>query len=148
MELIQSLQPWHWFVLSLLLFGIEIFATAGFFIGIAAAALVMSVVLFIVPSIAWGWQLGVFGVLSVVLTLAYSYFFRGVNQRTDNPLLNNRAAQLVGTRLTLQEDIAEKGAVVIGDTRWQAQCAGRLARGTEVEVTAVQGMTLQIEAVS
>ena len=148
MELIASLQPWHWFVLSLALFAIEILGTAGFFIGIAASALVLSVLLLIWPAMPWELQLGVFGVMSVVLTLAYFRFFRRVNQRTDNPLLNDRAAQLVGKRLTLQEDLHGSGAVAIGDTRWQAQCSGSINKGTLVEVVAVQGMSLQLQPVS
>lgn len=145
MDVITDLQPWHWFVLALALFTLEVFASTGFFIGIATAALLLSVLLFLMPAIAWEWQLALFGLGSVLLTLGYFKYFRGINQATDSPLLNNRAAQLVGTRFVLDSDFKQKGAVMIHDTRWQACSEEVLAAGDTVEVVGCEGMTLRLQ---
>lgn len=145
MELIASLQPWHWFVLALSLFALEVFASTGFFIGIATASLLLAVLVFLAPDIGWEWQLSLFGLASVLLTLGYFKFFRSVNEATDSPLLNNRAAQLVGTRFVLADDFDQKGAVMIHDTRWQACSEEAFAAGETVEVVGSDGMTLRLQ---
>lgn len=146
MELIGHLQPWHWFVLAIALIVLEMFSATGFFIGIAAACLVISGLLLVVPDLAWEWQFAIFGTLSVVLTIGYLKLFKKVNEQTDSPLLNDRAAQLIGTSFVLEDDLREKGAVMIGDTRWSARCQGTLAKGTRARVVSSEGMTLSLAA--
>ena len=145
MEFITEVAPWQWFVLAIVLFAIEIFATTGFFIGIALAALVLSILGLVAPGLGWEWQLLVFGGLSVALTVAYKKYFKGFNEETDSPLLNDRAAQMVGDSLVLDEEVRGAGAVMIHDTRWQVECDGILAAGSRVKVVGSRGMTLLIE---
>ncbi len=145
MEFLSQLQPWHWFVLGTGLLLLEIITPMGFFIGIGTAALVLWLLLLLVPSFPWEWQLAVFGILSVIITIAYLYFFKRVDRKTDSPFLNDRAAQLVGTAFVLSEEVSGAGAVMINDTRWQVQCEGTISQGTRVNVVGSRGMTLQIE---
>lgn len=145
MDLFEQLQAWHWFVFAVILFVLELLITTGFFLGMALAALVLAGVLFVVNGIAWSWQLLWFGVLSVALTLAYRRFFRQVNAATDNPLLNNRAAQLIGKSFVLGVDLDRNGADMLGDTRWTLRCAGRIKKGSRVRVVDVDGMVLRVE---
>jgi membrane protein implicated in regulation of membrane protease activity len=144
-DLFEQLQAWHWFVFAVILFVLELLITTGFFLGMALAALVLAGVLFVVNGIAWSWQLLWFGVLSVALTLAYRRFFRQVNAATDNPLLNNRAAQLIGKSFVLGVDLDRNGADMLGDTRWTLRCAGRIKKGSRVRVVDVDGMVLRVE---
>jgi inner membrane protein len=145
MDLLTGLAPWHWLVLALGLFALEVFATSEFFIGIALASLALAGVLAAFPDMSWETQLGLFGFLSVAFSFFYFKFFRGFNEETDAPLLNNRSAQLVGETFALESDITNKGAVMINDTRWQVKCEGKLGTGTRVKVTGAEGMTLILE---
>lgn len=146
MELFDQLHPWHWFVVAVILFVLELLTVSGFLLGIALAALVVAATLFVIPALVWGWQLLWFGLLAVVLTLGYRKFFRSVNDATDNPLLNDRAAQLVGKTFVLGIDLDRSGADMLGDTRWTLSCNGRIAKGTRVKVVGVEGMVLKVEA--
>jgi membrane protein implicated in regulation of membrane protease activity len=145
MELFAQLQPWHWFVLAMVLGMLEIVATSGFFIGIALAALAMAGVLWVSPDLGWEWQLLWFGLLSVLLTVAYMVLFRRVNDATENPLLNNRAAQKIGESFVLTADLDTSGAEMLGDTRWTIRYSGMLKKGTKVRVTASEEMALFVE---
>jgi len=144
-ELFDQLHSWHWFVLAVVLIAVEILAPTGFFIGVALAALVLAGILLAIPDLAWDWQLLWFGVLSVGLTVAYMVYFRRINDATDNPLLNNRAAQLVGKSFALTADIDRTGAEMIGDTRWTVRCAGKISKGTRVRVIDSDHMALIVE---
>lgn len=147
MEFLSQLEPWHWFVASIVLVIVEIVATTGFFIGIALAALLLSGLLTVMPDLSWPWQLILFGGLSVALTVAYQVYFKNFNNATDNPLLNDRAAQQIGKQFVLDQDIEEQGAQMLGDTRWTLRSQRTLVAGTKVKVVATEGMDLVIEAV-
>lgn len=145
MEFLTQIEPWHWFVLAAALFALEVTATTGFFIGIAASALILFVLMLVSPELGWEVQLALYGGLSVVLTVAYKKYFRRFNEETDSPLLNDRAAQMVGNSLVLDDDISGRGAVMIHDTRWQVECEGTLTAGSRVKIAGSKGMTLILE---
>jgi membrane protein implicated in regulation of membrane protease activity len=144
-ELFTQLQAWHWFALAVVLIVLEVTTTFGFLLGIAFAALVLAVAVFIVPELAWDWQLLSFGVLSVLLTVGYRRYFKPVNDATDNPLLNDRAAQMIGKSFVLGVDLDRSGADMLGDTRWALSSAGRIDKGARVRVVGVDGMVLRVE---
>lgn len=145
MELFTQLQAWHWFALAVVLIVLEVTTTFGFMLGIAFAALALAVAVFIVPELAWDWQLLSFGVLSVVLTVGYRLYFKTVNDATDNPLLNDRAAQMVGKSFVLGVELDRSGAAMVGDTRWAVRSDRRIDKGVRVRVVGVEGMILRVE---
>jgi membrane protein implicated in regulation of membrane protease activity len=144
-ELFDQLHAWHWFVLAVVLIVLELTTTTGFLLGIAFAALAIAGTLWMVPDLSWDWQFLSFGVLSVVMTLGYRTYFRPDNDASDNPLLNNRAAQMVGKSFVLGVDLDRSGADMLGDTRWKLRCAGRIKQGSRVRIVAVEGMVLIVE---
>jgi len=147
MELFDQLHEWHWVVLAAVLFLLEMLIVTGFLLGLALAAVVMAVLLLLLPALAWDWQLLCFGVLAVAITLGYRRYFRQVNEASDNPLLNDRAAQMVGKTFVLGVDLDGTGADMLGDTRWSLRCEGRLPKGTRARVVGVvDGMVLSVEA--
>jgi hypothetical protein len=144
-ELFDQLHAWHWFVLAVILVVLEVTTTTGFLLGIAFAALALAGVLYVVPGLSWGWQFLSFGALAVVFTLGYRMYFRPVNEATDNPTLNNRAAQMLEKSFVLGVDLDRTGADMIGDTRWMLRTDGRINKGTRVRVIGVEGMVLVVE---
>jgi membrane protein implicated in regulation of membrane protease activity len=148
MELFDQLHVWHWVVLAAVLFLLEMVIVTGFLLGIALAAVVMALLVLLLPALGWDWQVLSFGVLAVLITVGYRRYFRSVNEATDNPLLNDRAAQMVGKMFVLGVDLDGTGADMLGDTRWTLRCNGKLPKGTRVRVAGVDGMVLSVEEVS
>ncbi|MDP0587792.1 MAG: NfeD family protein [Candidatus Endonucleobacter bathymodioli] len=148
MNIPSSLEPWHWVILFFLLLGVETLGAGGFLLGGATAALVVAGINWLLPSFGWAEQLAIFAALSLILTVAYWYFFQKVYDRDDLPDLNNRGAQLIGRYVELNEDLPYgQGKAQIGDTLWKVKVSSKksLFKGTFVVVTGCQNMTLLIE---
>lgn len=149
MDMLDSLQSWHWLILMFLLLGAETLGIGGFLLGSAAAALLVGVVKWLLPELGWAGQLVVFAVGSLVFSVAYWKFFKKMNDSNDYPNLNNRASQLIGQYFQLDQNVLNgQGKAQVGDTLWavQTNCKRDLAKGTTVVVVGCQGMTLMIES--
>ena len=94
-----------------------------------------------------GWLLLGVGVAAIVLDVFIDFVWAHPSiSRSDQPALNQRAAQAIGRIYIVEEAIvAGRGKVRIGDTLWPVE--GReTPAGTHVKVTAVNGTVLQVEA--
>jgi membrane protein implicated in regulation of membrane protease activity len=94
-----------------------------------------------------GWWLLGAGVAAIVLDILIDFVWAHPSiSRSDQPDLNQRAAQAIGRTYIVEEAIvAGRGKVRIGDTLWPVE--GReTPAGTQVKVTAVNGTVLLVEA--
>jgi membrane protein implicated in regulation of membrane protease activity len=93
-----------------------------------------------------GWWLLLAGLASFIADLLIDLIWaRQAGSKTDEPHLNQRAAQLVGRVLVLTEAIqGGRGRVRVGDTLWQVE-GPDLPRGTKVKVAAAKATLLQVE---
>ncbi|KEI71879.1 NfeD family protein [Endozoicomonas elysicola] len=145
MDIAFTLQPWHWLILVFLFLGAEALGAGGFLLGSAIAAAVVSLWLWLVPEMGWPVQLLIFGIGSLLFTLAYWKLFRNVNNKNDSPELNNRALQLVGRTITLEHDLpAGQSRLQIGDTLWKVESDRNISQGCKVSVTGHRGMVLLV----
>ena len=145
MDASNILAHWHWLILAFLLLGLEAFGTGGFLLGSAAAAVVVSVTLIMMPDMNWPIQLLIFGSGSLLLSLAYWKLFRKINNRNDSPDLNNRASQLVGRSVELEHDLPiGQSKLLIGDTLWRVESEKNVSQGKKVSVTGHKGMILLV----
>jgi membrane protein implicated in regulation of membrane protease activity len=148
MELLNSLQWWHWLVLAMLLLLIEMLAPMYFFLWFSLAAGVMTLIVLIASNISWEAQLITFGILSVACLFAGRAWIKRRPIATDIPQLNRRGEQYIGRTFTLTEPIENGyGTVQVDDTRWRVHGPAAPA-GHTVRVTGIDGTTLQVEAVS
>ncbi|CAM3505468.1 NfeD family protein [Parendozoicomonas haliclonae] len=146
MDFLQELEPWHWVILCFLLLGVEALGAGGFLLGAAAAAVVQALLLWMIGDFSWPWQLASYGSMTLVFSIIWWVFLRKPGQNTADPLLNNRAAQMIGRVITLEEDIpAGQGRVQIGDTKWKVSAFGPLHKGDHVLVASAEGMTLTLQ---
>lgn len=146
MEFLQELQAWHWLILAFVLLGLEIIGTGGFFIGVGCAALTQAGITVLFPDMSWQLQTSTYTVLAVIFTVLYWKVFKKYNEQTDNSLLNDRAAQLIGRRVNLKEDVPTgQTKIQFGDTLWKAQSKQPLKKGDLVEVYSNDQMTLLIQ---
>lgn len=136
-----------WGALALVLFAAEALVPGAFmlWIGIGAAAVFVLVAVF--ADIPLLWQVVAFVLLSVVSIQWYRRWGRSHARQSDKPLLNRRAEQLIGRVVVVDQDIvAGKGRAKIDDAFWVIAGPDLLA-GSQVRVVAVDGMTLQVQAV-
>jgi membrane protein implicated in regulation of membrane protease activity len=137
----QSLEWWHWMVLAVLLAAAETFMPGAVAIWFAASAAFIGLIM-IGVDIPWQWQLIGFAVLGVVAMLLYRSYRNKNPDRDDQPNLNQRGVQYIGSELVLVEPIAQgSGKARVGDGVWKV-AGPELPAGARVRVTAVNGTVL------
>jgi inner membrane protein len=121
----SELTHWHWLVLGLLLFGIEMLTGTFDLLMVSIAAFVTAAFAAFVPQIGWEMQALVFALAAVALfLLGRTVFARLRRSEPEHPTLNKRMESLVGERGRATGDFAQgNGQVKIGDTVWGAQAA-------------------------
>jgi len=149
--LYEQLGPWIWWVVGLALLAAEIVLPGVFLMWIGIAALIvggLSLVLW--GDAIWSWQLQVvvFAVLAVVSALIGRRVVMRQESDTDQPLLNQRGATLIGRTATLVQPISEgRGRIHLDDTTWIVS-GPDLPVGARVRIVSSMGGTLQVEEVS
>ena len=135
-----------WAVIALALYGLEVLAPGAFMLWLAFAATAMIPIVWLFPGLALLLQAVLFLVLAFASVQIYRKWFRNRKQRSDQPMLNKRAEQLIGRVVPLSEPIVRgTGRVQIADAFWTV-AGPDLPAGAEVRVLAVDGMTLIVEA--
>ena len=144
LSLIEQLGAWSWWILGLLLLGVEIMAPGFVFIWFGLAALVVGGVA-LLTTIGWQTQLILFAVLSLVMVLIGRRVFRST-VADDGTRLNERAKRMIGQTFVLMEPIQDGfGRVRVDDTPWRVS-GPNLAEGTRVIVQQVDGAVLMVQA--
>lgn len=133
-----------WACMSLLLMAAEMLAPGAFMLWLGFAAAGVFALLLVLP-LTPVWQAVVFALLSVVSVTLYWRIFRKSAPRSDQPLLNRRAEQLVGQVYPLESAIVNgRGRLKIGDAFWVAEGPDAPA-GTRVCIASVHGMSLRVQ---
>lgn len=146
-RIIAELGPWTWMAFGLLLLTAEVLLPGVFMVWFGIAALVtgaLSLALWSADFWTWPVQIVVFLVLSAICVVAGRRFMGTGKGQTDQPLLNQRTAQLVGRTATLDEAIVNGyGRIRIGDTMWRVKGPDAPV-GTQVAVTGSENDTLVV----
>ncbi len=146
-----ALGPWNWWILALLLIGLEIIAPGTFFLWFGISAFVIgTIALAVGPETTFFiWQTQV--VSFAILALAAAYVGRrfmnqhGVDEGEISDL-NDRAAQLVGRSGVVRDAITGgQGRIQLGETTWRAK-GPDLPAGTAVRVVDHKSGFLVVEA--
>jgi inner membrane protein len=146
-QFLTSLGPQHWLVLGLVLLIAEMASGTTYILWPAVAAFITALIAWIAPT-GWVAELGIFAALVIALTA----FGRPLVQRWRSEGgakgLNERGESLVGARGLVANFADGVGAVKVGDTVWRAVSDEALAAGDSVQITSVDGVTLQVKRVS
>jgi len=137
-----------WWILAVLLIGMEVALPGYFLLWIGIGAALTGVLLLVVPGLSLLAQALAFAVLAFVACAAYWYWVRPRLPRTEPEAsrLNRRGEQMIGQRYVLVEPIVNgRGKAQVGDGQWLVN-GPDLPVGATVEVLAVQGTTLQVRA--
>jgi membrane protein implicated in regulation of membrane protease activity len=143
LDAIRALGGWSWWVLGLVLLGVEILLPGFFFLWFGIAAILIGISALLID---WPWQLQVVGfvVLSLVTALIARRFIGTKGGETADPYLNLRANRFEGQTFILAEPIVEgRGRIKIDDGVWQVRGPDAPA-GARVKVTGADGTVLTV----
>lgn len=148
MELFGKLLFWHWWILGVLLLGVEILVPGQFFLWMGISAGLVGGVILVGPDLSWEIQLVLFGVLSVLSIGGWRLYQNYHPPQSDQPMLNRRGAQYVGQTFVLSNDMPMgRGTINVDDTTWRAVCdsGDDLPSGSRVKIVGIDGTTLKVE---
>ncbi|MCK9490029.1 MAG: NfeD family protein [Xanthomonadales bacterium] len=137
----------YWLILGLILIVLELFSPGAYLLWLGLAALATALLAWLAPELELLWQTIAFGLLAVAWILGYRHWRRRFPaiEASDRPLLNQRAARLVGQVHVLAEPLVDgRGRLQVGDTYWRL-AGPDIAAGQRVRIVATEGMVLQVE---
>ena len=135
---------WVWLILAGVLGIAEIIVPGIFLIWIGLAALVTGLVT-LALGIPEPLQFALFAMLAIAAVFAGRRWFALNPIESSDPLLNDRAARLVGEQVTVVEAIdGGEGRVRVGDGVWPARGADAPV-GTRLRVTGIDRGLLKVE---
>ncbi|WP_150290741.1 NfeD family protein [Sphingobium estronivorans] len=135
---------WGWLIFAALLGVGEVLLPGVFLIWVALAAAVTGLVALALP-ISIPVQLLLFAALCLISVWGGRRWYSSNPVASQDPLLNDRTARLVGEIVTLVEPIDNgRGRVKVGDSVWS--CRGPDApAGTKVRVIGAEASVLNVE---
>ena len=144
-DLFTRYGAWSWWILGLVLLGLELMLPGFVLVWFGAAAIVVGTLALLVD---WPVQILalIWAAVSIALLVtARGWFLRRPGEHSADPHLNDRAGRLVGRVFTLAEPLGENGGrLSIDDTVWRIT-GPALPTGARVVVTAVDGTVLVVE---
>ena len=138
------MQAWLWMVLAGVLVMLELATpTFFFFAWLALGALITAIVAWVLPELTWQVQALIFALTAAMAVIAW-FRFRPAGPSGDEPMLNRRAASLIGMKVNLEQAIVNgRGRARIGDSTWPVT-GPDLPVGAAVTVVAVDGTRLVV----
>lgn len=132
------ISPWYWMIGGALLAVIEIFAPGVFLLWIGLGAILVGVALWTLPELSMSAQLAVFA-LAMLGSLSLGYVIqRRSGPKAGEPVLNQEMQDYIGRRFEALDDfVAGRGRVRVGDTSYSASCDGPVGKGEVVVVSAI-----------
>ncbi|MGB4946189.1 MAG: NfeD family protein [Candidatus Competibacter denitrificans] len=135
---------WNWWLLGVVLLGIEAIVPGFFLLWLGIAALLVGLLLVAIPGLPWTWQVLLFAVLAVGSITAWRWRLRHYPTRTEDPLLNRRGHQYVGRVFTLDAPaINGYGKIRVDDSTWKVAVEQDYPAGTRLRIIGVNGVILQ-----
>ena len=136
---------WFWLSLGFVLIAAEMVVPGSFLMWLGFAALVTGVAAWLLP-LPLAVEVILFGALALAAVFAAKRWFRDNPIVSDDPMLNDRGARMVGDVVTVVEAIdGGEGRVKVGDGVWTARGEDAPA-GARVRIIAVSGGTVTVES--
>jgi membrane protein implicated in regulation of membrane protease activity len=148
LAIFEQMLYWHWIVLGLVLFVLEMLMPGFVLMWFGVGALLVGGLLFIFADMMWQWQFIIFSVFSLASVIAWKYWSR--NNPDDDPeqgVLNQRGRALIGRETLLIESIVNGvGRIQLDDTFWRVN-GDDMENGKLIRIIDVDGATLKVESV-
>ena len=136
---------WHWLVLGVVLFLIEVMVPITFFLWLGISALFMGGLLYFFPALTIEFQLVSYGVFAILSLLFSRRAYKRLQNAKGHSSLNKRGQELIGYKFILEEDL-KRGTIrqTINGVDWKI-AGSNLKKGHEVEVVEVKDLTLIVK---
>lgn len=144
-ERISTHPTWFWLCLGGLLLIGELLGTGGYLLWSGIAAVTVGILTFLLPFLGWEWQGILFAVFTVISAILWRKWLshRKASSADD---VNQISHQLIGVKARLLTDTEEGfSRVRLADGSWRVYSEIPLKAEAEVEVTAVDGITLKVK---
>lgn len=142
-KIILELGPWNWWILGLVLMGLEVLAPGTFFLWFGVSAILVGTLALFVD-LSWQTSLIIFLVLSFVTLIAGRYLISKSTSETGDPNLNRRGSRYIGREFILEAPLQQgSGKLSIDDTVWRIT-GPDLPAGSKVRVERIDGARLVV----
>ncbi len=147
MSEIFAFNSWMWIGIAIFLAVAEIIAFGSLFLlVISLSALVVGVLQWLFPNLAWQYQGLLFCVLVITTNIFLWNYVKKRPATASGNTLNQKEKQFLGNIYSLQESIVNgHGKIKIGDTVWLVSGPDQV-RGSRVKVISMKGTVLEVEA--
>lgn len=147
--MIWNIEPWHWFILGCILIVLEIFIPSFTIFWFGLAALVLSLFILIVPTIALPVQILIWIVLSITIMLLWFKFIKPLfKDKTQAGLSREATLGQVGMVIHCLTDhheiIVRFPMPLLGSDEWSCRCISPIQVGERVLVTDILGNQLLV----
>ncbi|MDC9613545.1 NfeD family protein [Xenorhabdus khoisanae] len=147
-EQIATQPAWFWLCFGGLLLIAELLGAGGYLLWTGTAAVIVALITWIFPNMGWELQGILFAVLTLLSVIAWRSWLRHRPRQASDKVLNQKNHQLIGLRTRLITDTENGlGRVKLADGSWRVHCDRELLANTEVEVIAVDGITLKVRPI-
>ena len=137
---------WFWYVLTLVLLGLEMMVPGVIFMWLAIASVIVGGLVMIGADIGWEVQFIIFSVLGIISVYAGRTYLRKNPIISEDENLNDRGARYVGNKYTLERELVNgEGKVRVGDSLWLVRGDFEGEVGTTVKVVGSDGVVLIVE---
>lgn len=144
-RIVLELGPWNWWIVGLILIGLEVLAPGTVFLWFGISAILVGTLALFVD-LSWQTSLIIFLVLSFVTLIAGRYLMSKMASETGDPGLNRRGSRYIGRKFVLETPLQQgSGKLSIDDTVWRIT-GPDLPAGTTVRVERIDGARLVVTA--
>jgi membrane protein implicated in regulation of membrane protease activity len=145
MDLIETVEFWHWWALGGMLGVLEMAAPGFALIWLGLAGILVGLLLLVWPSMDLAVQILAFAFFSVLSVVVWYRFVKNDQQSSEQPGLNRRAEQNIGRRAYVSDAIVNgRGRIRLGDGTWSVT-GPDLPAGKMVLITGARGALLEVE---
>lgn len=136
---------WAWGTICALLLVFELITGTMYLLWFAIAAAFTAVLTLIAPQTPVYISVLTFAISAILVTVLGRKFFQNLKEE-GAPLINEPNSRLIGQIGVAATDFeAGIGTIIVGDTRWRANCATNPNEGKKLRITKVDGATVYVE---
>ena len=144
------IEPWHWFVLGILLILSELILTAFAALWFGIAAIIVSILLWLFPMMSFTTQVITWGILSILCTVLWFKFIKPLSiDKTKAGLSREATIGQVGMVIQTGMDhgqIAVRFPMpLLGSDEWNCRCSDPVKVGDRVCVIDILGNDLIVQ---
>ena len=148
----MGFQPayWHWLVFGMLLILAELFVPSFTILWFGLAAVVVSGLMLVMPSVSFTWQVFVWAIASCLMTFLWFFFFKPkMVDRTHAGIAKEaivgQTGQVLKAPVEGRDGMVRFSVPLLGSDEWAFFCSDPVSPGDRVVVKEISGNTLIVD---